>query len=174
MRTEAQETPSDTKGPSARAAGILLGLGLGGFVDGILLHQILQWHHLVSEVDGLDPSTLPTMRLNVLADGLFHILTWTLVLIGVLVLVEVTRSARPIRRVGLLGWMAVGWGVFNLVEGVVNHHLLQIHRVRPAAPNPDAYDVGFLIFGALLVLGGMAAQRIDARRRSRAAPPPDV
>jgi hypothetical protein len=26
--------------------GILLGLGLGGFVDGIVLHQILQWHHI--------------------------------------------------------------------------------------------------------------------------------
>jgi uncharacterized membrane protein len=154
-------------------AGILLGLGLGGFIDGIFLHQILQWHHLVSEVDGLGPSTLPSMRLNVLADGLFHVLTWTLVLIGILVLAEVTRSARPIRRVGLLGWMAVGWGVFNLVEGVVNHHLLQIHRVRPAATNPDAYDIGFLIFGALLVLGGLAAQRIDAQRLSRAATPPD-
>jgi uncharacterized membrane protein len=169
----AQNTPPDTKGPSTRTAGILLGLGLGGFVDGILLHQILQWHHLVSEVDGLGPSTLPRMRLNVLADGLFHVLTWTLVLIGILVLAEVTRSARPIRRVGLLGWMAVGWGVFNLVEGVVNHHLLQIHRVRPAAINPDAYDVGFLILGALLLLGGLAAQRTDAQRRSRAATPPD-
>jgi uncharacterized membrane protein len=27
------------------AAGIFLGLGLGGFFDGIVLHQILQWHH---------------------------------------------------------------------------------------------------------------------------------
>jgi len=32
------------------AAGIFLGLGLGGFVDGILLHQILQWHHMLSNV----------------------------------------------------------------------------------------------------------------------------
>ena len=30
------------------AAGILFGLGLGGFVDGIVLHQLLQWHHMLS------------------------------------------------------------------------------------------------------------------------------
>ena len=30
------------------AAGIFLGLGLGGFFDGIVLHQILQWHHMAT------------------------------------------------------------------------------------------------------------------------------
>ncbi len=30
------------------AAGLFLGLGLGGFVDGIALHQIVQWHHMLS------------------------------------------------------------------------------------------------------------------------------
>ena len=28
--------------------GILLGVGLGGFVDGMMLHQILQWHHTLT------------------------------------------------------------------------------------------------------------------------------
>ena len=31
-----------------RAPGILLGIGPGGFVDGIVLHQILQWHHMTT------------------------------------------------------------------------------------------------------------------------------
>ena len=26
--------------------GLLLGLGVGGFIDGIVLHQLLQWHHM--------------------------------------------------------------------------------------------------------------------------------
>ena len=30
------------------AAGVLMGAGLGGFVDGIVLHQILQWHNMLS------------------------------------------------------------------------------------------------------------------------------
>ena len=31
-------------------AGILLGVGLGGFADGIALHQIAQWHNMGSAV----------------------------------------------------------------------------------------------------------------------------
>lgn len=147
-------------GLSVKTAGVLLGLGLGGFVDGIVLHQILQWHHLVSEVEGLAPANMTDLRLNVIADGLFHAVTWFLVLAGVLVLAEVSRSGGkmgPPRK--LLGWMAVGWGSFNLVEGVVNHHILQIHGVRPAAENALLYDFGFLLLGALLVIGGLALQR---------------
>ncbi|MCK1539441.1 DUF2243 domain-containing protein, partial [Bradyrhizobium sp. 176] len=30
------------------SAGVLLGLGLGGFFDGIVFHQLLQWHHMLS------------------------------------------------------------------------------------------------------------------------------
>ena len=37
--------------PSIRLPGIVIGVGLGGFVDGILLHQILQWHHMLSSTD---------------------------------------------------------------------------------------------------------------------------
>src|SRR5688572_25932973 len=98
---------------TVRRAGLLLGLGLGGFVDGILLHQILQWHHLISEVDGRAPVDLRNLQVNVLADGLFHAGTWILVFVGVLVLAEITRSGRAVDRMALLGWMAVGWGVFN-------------------------------------------------------------
>ena len=34
-----------------RWPGWLLGFALGGFADGILFHQVLQWHHLLSGVD---------------------------------------------------------------------------------------------------------------------------
>jgi nucleoside-diphosphate kinase len=40
-----QEPGSVTR---TRAPGILLGIGLGGFVDGIVLHQMLQWHHMLT------------------------------------------------------------------------------------------------------------------------------
>src|SRR5215203_241764 len=55
-------------------AAILLGVGLGGFFDGIVLHQILQWHHLVSTP--APPDTLANLELNTLFDGLFHGATW--------------------------------------------------------------------------------------------------
>jgi uncharacterized membrane protein len=34
--------------PSWIPPGLLLGAGLGGFFDGILFHQLLQWHNMVS------------------------------------------------------------------------------------------------------------------------------
>ena len=33
-------------------AAATIGFALGGFFDGILLHQVLQWHHLFSLVPG--------------------------------------------------------------------------------------------------------------------------
>lgn len=160
-RTQELERTTATA-PSVRGPGILLGLGMGGFVDGIVLHQILQWHQLLSETDEYGSDTLADMQVNVTADGFFHAVTWVFVALGLAALWHVTRPGMLARTWrSLLGWMLVGWGVFNLVEGVVDHHLLQIHRVRPDAANPLAWDIGFLVFGALLVLGGWALQRTD-------------
>jgi uncharacterized membrane protein len=36
-------------GADIRLPATILGVGLGGFVDGIVLHQVLQWHHLLSD-----------------------------------------------------------------------------------------------------------------------------
>jgi uncharacterized membrane protein len=50
----------------------------------------------------------------------------------------------------------VGWGIFNLVEGVVDHHLLTIHHVRDDVADPLWWDLGFLAFGALVLVAGLA------------------
>lgn len=142
--------------------GILLGMGLGGFVDGILLHQVLGWHHLLSETDEHPPDTLAGLETNVVADGLFHAATWVFVAVGLALLWRaVGRGAGVWSWRSLLGWMLVGWGAFNLVEGTVNHHLLGIHRVRPDAAAPLAYDLGFLALGAVLVVAGWQLARSD-------------
>jgi uncharacterized membrane protein len=147
--------------------GTILGVGLGGFVDGILLHQIMQWHHMLSSTDTdnvgvryYPVDTLPGLRMNTLWDGLFHTFTWLAVLIGLgLLYARVTTSrGRVWRSRALWGWILVGWGVFNLVEGVIDHHLLGIHHVR-TGPHELWWDLGFLLLGALLVLGGWALQR---------------
>jgi uncharacterized membrane protein len=51
-----------------------------------------------------------------------------------------------------------GWGLFNLVEGLVDHHLLGIHHVR-GGPYQLWWDLGFLAFGAALVAGGLLLRR---------------
>ena len=156
--------------------GIVLGVGLGGFVDGIVLHQVLQWHHMLTSTDtdnvGIPHYPADTVRgleVNTLWDGLFHTFSWLAVLIGLILLYSRMEHARGrvwSSRV-LWGWMLVGWGLFNLVEGLVNHHLLGIHHVR-AGPNQLWYDIGFLVFGALLVAGGYLLSRNgqDGARRN--------
>lgn len=141
--------------------GILLGLGLGGFVDGILLHQIFQWHNMLSSTDRWARTTLEGMESNMLADGLFHLATWALVAAGVWALWIGMRHREYASGKALLGWALAGWGIFNLVEGIIDHQILGIHHVRDESL---AWDVGFLAFGvALIVVGwllGRAGERV--------------
>ena len=146
-----------------RAPGILLGIGLGGFVDGIVLHQILQWHHMLTSEGSYPTTTLAGLETNMLWDGLFHAATWVAVAVGIYLLWRRTTDWRwAISGRALLGWVLVGWGLFNLVEGVVDHHLLTIHHVREDATHPTAWDLAFLTFGALLVLAGWSLTRMPA------------
>jgi uncharacterized membrane protein len=149
---------------SVRAPGLLLGIGLGGFVDGIVLHQILQWHHLLTDHGSYPATTVAGLEANTLADGLFHAATWVAVAAGLRLLW--TRLRAPGDRVdgrALVGWMLVGWGAFNVVEGLVDHHLLGIHHVRETG-NVLAWDVAFLAFGAALVVAGALLARPAERR----------
>jgi uncharacterized membrane protein len=149
------------------SAGILFWLGLGGFFDGIVLHQVLQWHHMLSSTDtdniGLPyhpPDTVAGLELNTVWDGLFHAFSWLMVLIGLALLYRrLAGSGGRIPGSGALwGWVLVGWGLFNIVEGVTNHHVLAIHHVRGGA-GQLWWDLGFLAFGAVLVLLGWLLQR---------------
>ena len=153
------ERPSRESASSLVVPGVLLGVGLGGFVDGIVLHQILQWHHMVS--DEYPPTTLENTQINVTADGFFHTFTWIAVAVGIALLWRALRAGRLWTWRTLLGWILAGWGIFNLIEGIVDHHVLQVHRVRPDAANPMLWDVGFLVFGALLLVGGWLLARRD-------------
>lgn len=155
------------------SAGTLLGAGLGGFVDGILLHQILQWHNMLSS--RLPPIDLVTMKVNMLWDGLFHAFTWAVTVVGIGLLWRAGgRPEVPWSTRTFIGALAIGWGLFNVVEGLINHHLLGIHHVHPGE-NQLAWDLGFLLFGALLLVVGFTlvrAGREDTRPRGVAARPP--
>lgn len=48
MSSDTTHSPSPARAAAGFPwAGYLLGFALGGFFDGILLHQVLQWHHLL-------------------------------------------------------------------------------------------------------------------------------
>ncbi|MEA5504140.1 DUF2243 domain-containing protein [Halotia wernerae UHCC 0503] len=133
-------------------AGIFLGLGLGGFIDGILLHQILQWHHMLSSIRPL--KTVSNIDLNMVWDGLFHALDWVFTVVGLVLLWRAgDRDDVPWSSQTFVGSLLIGVGLFDFIEGLIDHQILGIHHVKPG-PNQLAWDLGFLVLGALLVLVG--------------------
>lgn len=148
------------------AAGLLLGVGMGGFVDGILLHQILQWHNMLASM--LPVTDLVSAKVNMFWDGMFHAFTWLTTFAGLLLLWRAgARADVPWSGRILAGTLIGGWGLFNLVEGVINHQLLGLHHVRPG-PSSLAWDLGFLALGVLQLLVGWAlarTPRTDTRAR---------
>jgi len=78
------------------AAGVLLGVGLGGFVDGIVLHQILQWHHMLTAEGSFPPTSVDGLKDNTLWDGLFHAFTWLATATGLALL----WNSVPVHRRG--------------------------------------------------------------------------
>lgn len=154
----AETTQSRVMPRSLLIAGILLGLGFSGFFDGIILHQILQWHHMLSSVHPLH--SLEDVRVNTLADGLFHLACYGLTIAGVVMLwrshqqSELPKSAQP-----LIGAILIGAGLFDFVEGLIDHQILGIHHVRSGS-HYIVWDIAFLMLGLSLIgLGNALIQR---------------
>jgi uncharacterized membrane protein len=154
------------------SAGILFGLGLGGFFDGIVLHQVLQWHHMLTSA-GYPADSVRNLEINILWDGLFHMSTYVFTAFGLFILWRYSRK-NHIQWSGKLlpGAMLVGFGAFNVVEGIIDHHLLGIHHVNETVPRDQwsYWDIGFLIWGAAMLIGGwLLLHRGKEETRARAA-----
>ena len=153
------------------SAGILLGLGLGGFFDGIVLHQILQWHHMATSA-GYPADNLENLELNTMLDGLFHASTYIFTAIGLLILWHTARKPHFWWSSKLLfATMLIGFGIFNIVEGIVDHHVLGLHHVNETVPREQwiYWDIGFLVWGAAMLALGyklfVDGQRETSRQR---------
>lgn len=158
-----RESLSDRR---AVTGGIVIGAGMGGLVEGIVLRQILQWHHFLSNI--LAPDTIGAMRANVFWDGVFHASMWLITLSGIWLLWTAARRAEAIPSAQrFLGALVLGWGLFNLAEGIISHHLLALHHVRQV-PTYSFYNLAFLAFGGVILsLTGslmMNAGRSSSRR----------
>ncbi|WP_426239191.1 DUF2243 domain-containing protein [Pararhizobium sp. DWP1-1-3] len=155
---------TNLKQPSARSfplsAGLILGLGLGGFFDGIVLHQMLQWHHMLSS--WYPVTTIENLELNTFWDGAFHSGTYVALLIGLFTLWRSGRLShfRWSTR-DLVATMLIGFGMFNLVEGIVDHQVLGLHHVNETVAREQwlAWDLGFLAWGGAMVAVGMVIMR---------------
>lgn len=143
------------------AAGTCLGIGMGGFVDGIVFHQILQLHSMLSNWVVRD--SVVNLQVNMFWDGLFHAFTWFMTALGIFLLwrailrEDVPRSGRI-----LLGSMLLGWGLFNLIEGIIDHQILQVHHVIQDGSHILG-DFLFLMSGFFLLLVGGSLIRAGHR-----------
>ena len=135
---------------------LLTGFGLGAFVDGIVLHQVLQWHHLV--VARVPADDLAGLEANTLWDGVFHLVSWLVVLAGLVWTVRSRASLRPVPWRSLTGALLVGWGAFNITDQVLFHMLLEAHHIR-MVEDYQLYDWGYTAVGAALVAVGLVLLR---------------
>lgn len=127
----------------------LLGFGLGGFLDGIILHQILQWHHIISNL--IPMNTLTGLQKNTAGDGIFSMGMWLITVLGLGILWQNIQQKRSlVSTQKLLGWIVAGWGGFNIFDSIVFHWLLRLHHIRQV-PNFLVYDIAFFILGLLLL-----------------------
>ena len=150
-------------------AGLALGFALGGFFDGILLHQILQWHHLLSAVEG---PAFRDVRVQILADGLFHLLMYAIAILGLWLL---WRGRGAFARAGadrrLLADALIGFGAWHALDAVLSHWILGIHRIRMDVAQPLLWDVGWLVvFGLSAIAAGWLLRRRGGGTGGRAAP----
>jgi uncharacterized membrane protein len=164
---DAQDEQSGKGFPTA--AGVLLGLGIGGFFDGIVLHQILQWHHMLSSA-GYPINSIENLKYNTLWDGLFHATTYVFVIVGLVILWRTARKTH-VRWSGKMlgGSLLAGFGAFNVLEGLIDHQILGIHHVNETVPVDQwiYWDMGFLLWGALMLMGGWLL--LQAGKRETAA-----
>lgn len=137
------------------AAGIFFGLGLGGFFDGIVLHQVLQWHHMLSSWYPIN--SMANLELNTRWDGIFHSATYLFVLIGLFLLWRAAHRQHLYWSTNMLfGTILIGFGAFNVVEGAIDHHLLGLHHVNETVPKGQWpwWDMAFLAWGTLMLISG--------------------
>jgi uncharacterized membrane protein len=153
--------PTLARNPALLPATII-GFGLGGFFDGIMLHQVLQWHHLLSLVPG---EPLRDIATQILADGLFHVLMYLVTAFGLWLLWRRRESLAEGRGRAIFGAALLGFGLWNVVDVVGFHWILGIHRIRVGVPDPLTYDLAWLAAFGLVPL----ALAVPMLRRSRHA-----
>jgi uncharacterized membrane protein len=125
---------------------------------------------MVSSVASTPMTTLAGLEANTLADGVFHVGSWLLTLAGVVTTLVAWRQGRIAPSWSFqIGLVLAGWGLFDLVEGIVDHQLLGVHHVRDDLGSPLSWDLGFLAFGAVLVAGGWLLHRRGVRGLRKAA-----
>jgi uncharacterized membrane protein len=100
--------------------GFLFGLGVVGFIDDTVFHQLLHWHHFYDK---------STTDIGLVSDGLFHAFSWFATIGSSFLLADLhRRNAFWLKR--WVGGVFLGAGAFQLYDGTIQHKLMKLHQIR--------------------------------------------
>ena len=106
---------------STLLTGICIGIGIAGFLDEALVHQILQWHNFYWATSEYG---------RILSDGFFHIFSTLLLLYGLFRVWRERMNGMPTSRAIMIAGILIGAGGFNFYDGIVQHAILHLHLVN--------------------------------------------
>ena len=149
--TEAVADPRRSLG-----AGVLIGIGVAGFIDEVVFHQLLHWHHFYDR---------STRDAGLVSDGLFHAFSWAAIVTGLFVFADLQRRHSTVVRRVQAGAL-IGSGGFQLYDGLVHHKLLSLHQIRYDV-SLLPYDVAWNLAGALALVAGLLLLRRSAPAAGR-------
>jgi|SRR5436853_6896482 len=94
----------------------VMGFAFSGFFDGILLHQVLQWHHFLSLVPG---KRYDNIEVQILAAGIFHAAMY-LFAIARLIMIWRRGERGPDGRL-LRAWAVLGFSIWQFADVILAH-----------------------------------------------------
>ena len=125
-------------------SGILFGIGFAAFVDEVVFHQLLRWHHFYD---------LATTDIGLISDGLFHAFSWFATIASLFLLADLKRrnAYTPLRW---WGGMLLGAGTFQLYDGLIQHKWMRIHQIR-YVENVWVYDLIWNTSAGIMIIVGI-------------------
>jgi uncharacterized membrane protein len=163
----AASEPETRQRRSVLLTGVLLGIGIIGFLDEAILHQLLQWHTFYWGTD---------QHGRILSDGLFHVFSTSLLLWGGYRLWRTPRDWMQSRRGALLAAILIGAGGFNVYDGLIDHLAFHVHLVNEqvcpvvnannsiaSCPQDIPYEIVFTGIGIVVLVVGILWWRQTAR-----------
>lgn len=136
-------------------SGVLIGVGVAAFVDETVFHQLLHWHHFYDK---------STPDVGLVSDGFFHAGGWLAIVVGLFLFADLQRR-RAASRNRLWGGGFLGWGAFQLYDGLIQHMVFGLHQIRYHV-DLLPYDVVWNVAGGVGVLVGLLLLRRAAQRSS--------
>jgi uncharacterized membrane protein len=163
----AASEPETRRRRSVLLTGVLLGIGIIGFLDEAILHQLLQWHTFYWGTD---------QHGRLLSDGFFHVFSTVLLLWGAYRLWRTPRDWMQSSGAALVAAILIGAGGFNVYDGLIDHLAFHFHLVNEqvcpvvnadnsiaSCPQDIPYEIVFTGIGIVVLVVGILWWRQTAR-----------